>query len=71
MLSTASPSSVGAVLVVPPMEADEESPLPPIDAPRANSEEWNRTESASSWANASLEIIRDMLGNLGEAVSIA
>lgn len=71
MLSIASPSSVGVIPVVPLIEADEESPLPPFDAPRADSEEWNRIESASLRANASLESIADMLGNLGEAVSIS
>jgi hypothetical protein len=39
MLSTTSPSSVGGVLVVPPVEADGESPLPPFNAPRADSED--------------------------------
>lgn len=71
MLSIASPSSVGVVPVLPHIEADEESPLPPFDASRADSDEWNRTESASLQANASLEIIVDILGNLGEAVSIS
>ena len=70
MLSTTSPSSVVVVPVVSTVEADEESTLPPFDAPRVDSKEWNRTESASSWTNASLQIIGDMLGKLGEVVSI-
>lgn len=53
------------------VEADEKHPFPPFDAPRANVEESNHIESASSWANTSLETIRHMLGNLGEAMSIA
>lgn len=53
-----------------------ERPLPSIAIPfsieeHLDAEEWSRVESASSRANASLEIIRHMLGNLGEAVSIA
>lgn len=53
-----------------------ERPLPSIAIPfsieeHLDAEEWSHVESASSRANASLEIIRHMLGNLGEAVSIA
>jgi hypothetical protein len=70
-LSSLSVATSSFTRATPVVEADRGHPLPPSDAPRAGAEEWSRVESPSLRANMSLEVIGQMLSNLGEAVSIA
>lgn len=42
----------------------------PLEAPRADTEEWEFIKSALSWDDMRLETIERMLDSFGEAVSI-
>lgn len=64
-------TSAGAAV---PMGSEEIHGGLPLSLPEgrgAEAEEWQRTESASSRANSSLETIERMFGSFEEAISIA